>query len=881
MHRALPHDLVHQLITINFVLLLFLCGIHSLSAQFIDISTMLGVSNVPQYSPHGHGVSFYDFNNDGWDDLTLSAGVNTPLFFVNNNGILEPADFSVPNASGGNISMMLWADYDNDGDADLLITKFGGGLELWKNDGDFNFTEVAAISGLQTGNFEHVGAAFCDYNHDGYLDLYVSKFYHPTYWSGPNYTGKLYMNNGDGTFTDVTVEAGVYIPVRPTFQPVFLDFDGDGWEDLLLVIDRQHWSNELFKNNGDGTFTNVTDTSGFGFAFDAMTGTVGDFDNDADLDIYLTNNPYYDFGTVLMQNNGDETFTNVGQEMGVALFEVTWGALWLDYDNDSWQDLFVSVTSPVLDPIGNQFYVNHQGTSFTQENELLGIADDPSQTYVCAMGDINNDGYFDFAFNCKSPYSSRVYLNTGGENNYISVSLEGTISNKDGIGSWIHCYANGEHYVRFTLCGENLISQNSRKVIFGLGTIESVDSLVIEWNRGIRDVYHNPPINSHLHIVEGMTQTEAFLLTASSNSILCPGDTIVLNAGEFAEYTWSTGDHSQHLYVTEPGIYWVEVINAYGNATASMPISIDPAPTPEIIWSVDDVSCFGMQDGSVWVEASTGPLTDYNWSNGEETPFISELSPGIYSFTAFDSYGCFVTDSTEVIQPDSISVIPFITPVACYGEQTGQVFLNISGGTPPYYPNWLGYNPSALAAGSYNVLVTDWGNCSVLSTVLVPQPDSLHLELVIEPAASMDVGGNASIEILGGTPPYNILWSSGVQNEWSLTDLVAGNYWVEVIDDNNCAIDHSFSIEKVSGISQHFTPEIVVYPNPCHEILFLKNCYHDVNYKILDMTGKTVMHLDNHYCGSGIPVAQLESGTYVLRDEKNNQVYLFTKTNKL
>lgn len=862
-----------------FLFLTAMTQVQDACAQFTDHSEMLGDPITPQGSPHGDGISFYDFNGDGWDDLTISTGTGNPRFYINNNGILEPADFSIDNTPSDNISMMLWADYDNDGDADLLITKFGAPVQLWNNDGDFNFTEVAASAGLMIGFYEHVGAAFADYNHDGCLDLYIAKFYHPSFYIGDQYTGRLYMNNCDGTFTDVTESAGVDIPARPCFQPVFLDYNGDGWEDLLLVIDRNFWTNELYKNNSDGTFTNVTESCGFGFSFDAMTGTVGDYDNDADLDVYLTNNPYYDFGNVLMRNNGDETFTNIASEAGVNLYEVTWGSLWLDYDNDSWQDLFVSLTSPVQQPVGNQFFVNVEGQGFSQENVLAGIAEDASETFVCAQGDLNNDGYFDFALNNKFPHPAKLYINDGGAHNYLSVSLEGTLSNKDGIGSWIHCYADGNHYVRYTLCGENLIGQNSSKEIFGLGNMTEVDSLVIEWNRGTRDVFHNPPINSHQHIIEGMTQTPAFVLNTDTNQVLCPGDTIVLDAGEFDSYSWNTGETDQLLYVTEPGNYWVEVINAFGNPASSIPLTIESAPTPEMTWLVDDVSCYDMQDGSIWVEVSTGPTQQFEWSTGQSSPFIDGLGAGVYSFTATDSYGCVVSDSTEVHEADSIAVSAEITAAACFGEMSGSISLNIDGGTPPYFVDWMGQNPINLGAGSYDVEITDWDNCATVETFLVTEPDSLHLELTTEHATNWGATGNASLTIFGGTQPYLISWSNGTENTSNINDLTPGDYWVQVEDDNGCLVESEFSIEVVSSVSEFDQPAISLYPNPCEEVLFIKNCNSVGNYRVLDMTGKTVLSANHHNCGNGISVTHLESGMYILHAQATNQTYLFIKTN--
>ncbi len=872
--RARKHfvNVSHVLAALALLLL------NSASAQFTDISTLLGGPHQFSNSPHGEGLSFYDFNKDGWDDLTISLADGDPLFLVNNQGVFEPAPFSIPNSHSSSISMMLWCDYDNDGDADLLITKFGGPLELWNNDGEFNFTNVATSAGLMAGNFFHVGAAFCDYDHDGCPDLYISKFYHPSFNIGPQFEGKLYRNNCDGTFTDVTIESGVQIPPRPSFQPVFLDYNNDGWEDLFIVIDRVFWPNELFENNGDGTFTRVTIESGFDFNICAMTGTVDDFDNDGDLDIYITNNP--GVGTKLMQNNGDGTFEDVAQEMGVHLNEVTWGSLWLDYDNDSWQDLFVGVTSPVQTPIGNQFFVNQQGSIFTQENELLGIDNDPSETYVCARGDLNNDGYFDFIISNRWPHHVRLYENDGGTNNYLSVSVEGTLSNKDGIGTWIHCYADGNHYVRFTMCGENLISQNSGKEIFGLGTIETVDSLVITWNRGTTHTFYNLNVNQHLHFIEGETYDTPYAIHNQDTVYLCPGDTLVLNAGEHENFVWSTGADSALIEITEPGTYYLQSLNDYGVWVPSFPVEVLFAPEPEINFNANHIHCYGGSNGSIYLEVSTAPLSDLVWNTGHNSGFLDNLLSGSYSFYATDDYGCAVTDSINLSQPDSLWISPQITNVSCFGESNGSVMLETFGGTPPYLSQWGGINPITLPSGWYEVGVVDWMGCEASVLFWIQEPDSLQVEYTHTFSVSDGETGIVEISTIGGTPPYSNFWSNGWSDVWYSDEVPPGAYDVEVLDDQGCAFWISFVIETTANIGEHHALQWQLFPNPSGQYVYLRKpgCVERFDVRILNHLGQVVASRNLLNCHEAIDVSSLASGAYfVVVGESTEQVLRFVK----
>jgi len=301
----------------TFLFLLILLARFPAHTQFIDVTLEQGIVNVNEGTFDGNGVSFYDFNYDGWDDLTIANGADEPLFLINNQGNYEPVEWSMDIDPPAHIVMMLWSDYDNDGDADLLTTQLGGPLELWNNDGYFSFTEVSDEAGLDNGSWEYWGAAYCDYDHDGCLDLYVAKYYDDDLFDvSPDHRARLYHSNCDGTFTDVTLAAGVQLTPRAVFQPVFFDYNHDGWEDLFLVIDRNAWTNELYLNNQDGTFTNVTVATGLNQAFDAMSGTVDDYDNDGDLDIYVTNGwP----GNKLYEHNSDHTFTNIALSAGVTV----------------------------------------------------------------------------------------------------------------------------------------------------------------------------------------------------------------------------------------------------------------------------------------------------------------------------------------------------------------------------------------------------------------------------------------------------------------------------------------------------------------------------------------------------------------------------------
>lgn len=850
---------------IILILALFVLNACSLHAQFSDVSSLLNINTTVATTYNGNGLSFYDFNQDGWDDITIGRGFLEPIFLINNEGVFTPAPFTIPNANTKQIMMIMWADYDGDADLDLFITKMNGPLELWQNDGEFNFTNVAASAGLDTSNLYYTGAAFCDVDHDGDLDLYVAKFYHPTIGLSAEKDAVFYTNNGDGTFTDTTVDTGVHVGQRPTFQPIFLDFDRDGWEDLYLITDRIFVENALFKNNGDGTFTNVTADSGAGIMICSMSGTVGDYDNDLDLDVFITNSPSQ--GSKMLENNGDETFTEVSEAMGVNIHQIGWGSLWIDYDNDSWQDLFVGLTAGQPNFPGNHFYHNNAGTGFTNMSSELGILNEISETFVCAMGDINNDGYHDMLLNNKQGYLPKLYQSNTGVNNYLSVSLTGVTSNLQGIGSWIHCFAGGNEYVRYTLCGENLIGQNSGKYIFGLDSIETVDSLVVEWNRGIRDVYYNISANQHLVVVEGMSAYENLQPVASA-TYLCENDSIIISLPDIeVEITWSNGDTGNVATVAEPGVYWAYVTTPLGTVAQTQSVILLPAPEIYVDIDYSGETCFEMSDGYVIITDSQGAFELVEWNHGSAAMELYDLEPGPYGFILTDTLGCLHQGALYIEPATEIFTMIFANETLCFGDSTGSAEAFVFGGQVPFILDWYGQDNNMLPAGTYNLTVTDNAGCQITSSFTIGQPEPLSAEITMLQPGNVGETGSASVDVFGGNPPYSYLWSNGVTNLTQVTDLEPGSYTLLITDGNGCTVDLSFDVEVIVGIQAINPEKCRLFPNPVYAYLSIEDCNltEVYSYVIYDLQGSVQEVALHHVHGSPIDVQNLREGMYYIR----------------
>jgi VCBS repeat protein/ASPIC/UnbV protein/type IX secretion system substrate protein len=449
------------------------------------------------------GVSFYDFDNDGWDDITYASEEGSPIYFFKNNN-MNSGTFTSINLNFSDLRndtrQVIWVDIDNDGDNDLFVVSNNASNRLYENDGALNFTDITEVSGISTAIMYSWGASWGDIDNDGYLDLFLSNRDIPNRVQ-PNI---LYKNNGDKTFTNVNDTAGIDNNSHLSFCSSFFDFNNDGWQDIYVANDKAANTNILYKNNGDGTFTDVSASSGTNLAIDAMSTTIDDYDNDGWLDIYVTNTSA---GNYFLKNNGDETFTNIALSNGTVFNSIAWGAVFLDADNDTDSDLYVSgMRDGTNGSLPSAFYEN-TANMFTIPASA-GFANDNAESFSNAIGDVNNDGYPDITVVNRSPRNHFLWINESNSNvnnNWLKVTLEGNTSNKMGIGSKIEIMVNGGKQYRYTLCGEGYISQNSGAEFFGIGNATKIDYVKVKWLSGIEDIIFDVTSNQLLHIVESST----------------------------------------------------------------------------------------------------------------------------------------------------------------------------------------------------------------------------------------------------------------------------------------------------------------------------------------------------------------------------------------
>lgn len=485
-----------------FSLYISLCFCFSIHGQVLFEENAIDHGFV-YVSSENVGISFCDFNGDGWDDITVPSGVNEPVrFFQNIEGTFVEVEMDLVDPIY-RTKQVVWVDYDNDGDKDLFVTSEFNSNVLYENN-NFVFTDVTESAGLPIENISTNGGAWADYDNDGDLDLFLGN--RDSLFENPN---MLFMNNGDATFTNVNEASGIGNESTLCFQGTFFDYNNDGWQDIYLINDRTITENILYHNNGDGTFTDVSEVSESNYIMDAMSIAIEDYDSDGDVDVYVTNTFDIDReikGNVLMKNNGDGTFTDIATETGTRFDDTSWGANWLDGDNNGVLDLYVSGSSDENHETSQSaaFYYN-EGDTFTTISEN-GFEDDLAFSYGNAIGDFNNDGFMDIITLNQAPYNGFLFENKTHEltdNNWLKVRLEGVESNRDGYGATIEIGTTQGTQYRFRASIESYLSQNSDTEVFGLGDATIIDYIQVTWPSGQVDVYNDVDINRTYKIIEG------------------------------------------------------------------------------------------------------------------------------------------------------------------------------------------------------------------------------------------------------------------------------------------------------------------------------------------------------------------------------------------
>jgi hypothetical protein len=372
-------------------------------------------------------------------------------------------------------------DYDNDGYQDLYVTREGGlPAELWRNNGNGTFANVTAVAGV--GAIGGMSAAWRDYERDGFIDILVAR------WCG---TPLLYHNNHDGTFAERAAQAGLTRDGCGV-GAVFGDYDGTG--DLSIYLTFLGGDNALYRNNSDGTFADVTATAGVSGNGKGEGAAWGDYDNDGDLDLFVSSDSNYP--SLLYRNDGNGTFSDVAPTAGLTVTGIGRGVAWGDYDNDGWLDLAaLNWDSLVL------YHNNHDGR-FSVVTGHDGLTPSLNGNGL-AWGDYDDDGDLDLYLTSMGG-ANHLYRNTG-RGNWLVVKLIGTRSNRSGIGARVQVTGGGLSQTREVSGGSGFHSQDSLPVEFGLGANTGIVDVQVRWPSGIVQTLRNVSANRYLDVVESQS----------------------------------------------------------------------------------------------------------------------------------------------------------------------------------------------------------------------------------------------------------------------------------------------------------------------------------------------------------------------------------------
>ncbi len=526
---------------------------------FTDITDASGITFKHVFAPEkkyilesmSGGVALFDYDNDGWLDIYF---VNAPtvatinelhsarseLWHNNKNGtftdVTEKAGVGFPGFGMG----VCAGDYDNDGWEDLYVTCFGAN-RLYRNNGNSTFTDVAAKASVTDPRWS-TGAAFGDYNNDGLLDLFVSNYVDfdlkalPEFGKGktcqfqamPVQCGpqglkgagdSLFRNNGDGTFTDVSKQAGVSDTEKLFGLGVaWCDFNEDGLVDLYVANDTG--ANYLYQNNGNGTFTEIGLLSGVAFSEEgkaqaSMGVAIGDYDHRSKSNLFVTN--FSDEYNAFYRHEKSFAFADVSyasQTGRASLPYVGWGCGFLDYDNDGWLDLLVvnghvypqlaAAKSKIAYAQRKLFYRNNRNGTFAEiAAEVSSALMEPSVSRGAAFGDLDNDGDVDIVINNLDGAPTILRNDGGNKNNFLVLNLIGSKSNRSAFGARVKVTAGDLAQVAERRSGGSYISQNDTRLHFGLEQRAKIDAIEIRWPSGTIGKYTNIPANRFITIKEG------------------------------------------------------------------------------------------------------------------------------------------------------------------------------------------------------------------------------------------------------------------------------------------------------------------------------------------------------------------------------------------
>jgi Secretion system C-terminal sorting domain/ASPIC and UnbV/Ig-like domain CHU_C associated/FG-GAP-like repeat len=654
-----------------------LSGVLATAQSFTNGTTLLG-------NDHNSGgcTGVVDMNDDGLDDIViLDQSTDLYVAYQQPDGTFDISSFGTVSAEGQ--WGMSVGDVDNDGHKDVMCGGYYDDIHIININGPGDYAQED-YGGWASIFFQ--GSCFGDINNDGWLDAFACH---------DDGQSAILANDGDGTFSngaawmdldfDDTDDSGNY-------GSTFTDVDRDGDLDLFIAKCRQfvndpydgRRTNRLLINDGNNNFTEEAAIRGLVNLQQSWTSDFADLDNDGDFECFLTTHS----GTLeIYDNDGNGYFTNVTAGSGLEVTGFFLQAKWADFDNDGWVDLVHSGGS-------HRFFHNNGDMTFTQVNNVFQNSD---TMHSFGIGDLNHDGWLDLYASYGDGYidpdmgnDDKLFMNQAGENNFIVFDLTGTISNKGAVGAIVEIHGPFGVQVREIRAGESYGITNTSMCHFGIGTSTEVDYALVYWPSGIVQIVDSPVINSWTEVTEEECVAPEATISAMGSTNICPGESVMLmvdNAG--GDYQWSNGETGSSITVTQGGTYKLIVWNSEGCAGTSNEIVITVIQNqPATVQISGDLSF--CQGSSVQLIASAG--NTYEWSNGAQTQAVTITEGGTYTVDITNECaGSVSTSEAVVVEVYSAPATPVVSDVTL--NTPGTATLTTTGADVRWYDAQLSSTP--------------------------------------------------------------------------------------------------------------------------------------------------------------------------------------------
>lgn len=445
----------------QFILLTALALSMSLNAQLTFTQ-----QNVP--ATGDYRMCVVDMNGDFLDDIVSVGTTNIQVLYQQEDGTFQPQNFTTTYADEQPYWSLAAGDFNGDGYNDLV---YGGG-----NGATFMFSNSTGTGYTENSPGQYIFSQrtnFVDINNDGHLDAFICHDVEPNVY---------YLNDGNNNLVYHQGGIGDY-PTGGNYGSVWIDYNNDGLIDMFIAKcggEEARYTDQLLRNNGDGTFTDVAEEVGLANISQTWSSAWADYDNDGDMDLMIGASSFWSGGHLLMRNNGDGTFTDVTAGSGLDTFNGTsLEHAPADFDNDGFVDIFGN---------SNVVLKNNGDMTFTPINVPFSTA---------SIGDLNNDGFMDAYVN------GRIYFNQGNSNNWLTINTIGSESNTNGIGARVELYSDMGTQIRDVRSGEGFAMMSTLNTHFGIGTDSKIEKVIVRWPSGIVDTIENPDINSTLVVSEG------------------------------------------------------------------------------------------------------------------------------------------------------------------------------------------------------------------------------------------------------------------------------------------------------------------------------------------------------------------------------------------